>query len=85
MSMCRLKTSDISKFLPLILIERRTCRIPTPIDDGRVEPYKFRYDIGSTVKYICNDKYRLSRDLRLTCRKGGKWSSERLPRCVRSN
>lgn len=65
------------------LPERRTCRRPTPIDDGRVEPYKFRYDIGSTVKYICNDKYRLSRDVRLTCRKGGKWSSERLPRCVR--
>ncbi|XP_078357588.1 complement C2-like [Oculina patagonica] len=62
---------------------RQLCQRPQGISHGYFEPQDEDFTVGSTVKYFCNDKYRLRGNVELTCTENGKWSPKQLPRCTK--
>ncbi|MGH0177827.1 UNVERIFIED_CONTAM: hypothetical protein FKN15_076072 [Acipenser sinensis] len=62
-----------------------TCSDPGDVDHSRRVLSMNKFNVGSTVQYICNKGYQLSGNSLLTCyphdSSGPKWS-ERLPKCM---
>ncbi|CAH3017095.1 unnamed protein product [Porites evermanni] len=59
-----------------------SCGRPRRIRHGRFTPDRDRFDVGTTVRYICKDKYRLRGVDQLTCGTNLKWKPRRLPSCT---
>ena len=65
--------------------KRPLCKRPGDIRQGVFMPQEDEFTVGSIVKYVCKDKYRLRGNAELKCNKDGTWSPTQLPRCTKSN
>ena len=61
-----------------------SCKTPRRIRNGDFEPHKDDYLVGTTVKYSCDDNYRLRGSAKVTCTNEKSWSPKKLPRCIKS-
>lgn len=60
-----------------------SCKTPRRIRNGDFEPHKDDYLVGTTVKYSCDDNYRLRGSAKVTCTNEKSWSPKKLPRCIK--